>query len=92
MGSAVLVAVVVLSGKSANLAIKAQYIILVAIAAALVSLLLGKGANPPQEITWLQPAGLGITAVSRRWPETGSRPGSWVAAAARPTSRGSPWP
>ena len=63
VGSAVLVALVVLSGKSANLAIKAQYIILVAIAASLVSLFLGRGANPPEQITWLQPAGLGLTAV-----------------------------
>jgi amino acid transporter len=63
VGSAVLVGLVVLSGKSANLAIKAQYIILVVIVASLVSLFLGRGESPPDEITWLQPAGLGLTAV-----------------------------
>ena len=63
IGSLVLIALVVISGKSADLAIKAQYVILAAIALSLVSLFLGRGENPPDQITWLQSSGVGFVAV-----------------------------
>jgi len=63
VGSAVLVGLVVLSGKSAELAIKAQYIILGAIVLSLGSLFLGGSDQPPEAITWTTTTGVGFTAV-----------------------------
>ena len=63
VGSLVLIGLVVISGKSADLAIKAQYVILGAIALSLVSLFIGGGDNPPDSITWLVSDGVGFTAV-----------------------------
>jgi len=63
MGSAVLILLVVVSGKSAALAIKAQYLILAAIALSLISLVTGTGPAQPDHITWLNPTGEGFAAV-----------------------------
>ena len=63
VGTGILIALVVVAGKSADLAIKAQYVILAAIALSLVSLFLGRGPAPPEQITWLRPDGVGFVAV-----------------------------
>ena len=63
VGSGVLIALVILSGKSAELAIKAQYLILGAIALSLGSLFLGGSDHPPQEIAWTADTGVGFAEV-----------------------------
>ena len=63
IGSAILILLVVVSGKSAALAIKAQYLILAAIGLSLISLVTGDAPHPPQQITWLNPTGVGFAAV-----------------------------
>jgi amino acid transporter len=67
VGSAVLIGLVVISAKSAEMAIKSQYIVMAAIAASLVSLFWG-GLDPgprtgPTEIEWIHHGGVGFAAV-----------------------------
>lgn len=66
VGSLILIALIVISAKSAELAIKVQYIVMAAIAASLVSLFLGGPADPsapPTEIEWINRSGVGFAAV-----------------------------
>ena len=67
VGSLVLIGLVLISARSAALAIKSQYIVLVAIAASLVSLFLGAGGpsqpRGPTEIEWIHHGGVGFAAV-----------------------------
>lgn len=62
-GLLVLMILAVVSAKSAELAIKAQYVILGVIGLSLLSLFLGAGENPPEEIAWTNSSGVGFTAV-----------------------------
>ncbi len=60
----VLIALTAISMKSAELAIKSQYIVMVAIGLALVSFFAGGGgADAPSEITWVNSSGAGFGAV-----------------------------
>lgn len=56
-GSIALMVLVGISAKSADLAIKSQYIVMAAIAASLVSLVLGGNDSPPSEIIWINHGG-----------------------------------
>ena len=63
VGSLVLAALVLISAKSAELAIKAQYVILVIIGLSLISLFGGEGPAPPTHISWVADGGAGFGAV-----------------------------
>jgi len=53
----------IVSAKSAELAIKAQYLILAVIGLSLLSLFLGGSDTPPESITWTHEGGEGFSAV-----------------------------
>lgn len=57
IGTATCVLLTLLSFKSADLAIKAQYVVMAAIGLSLLSFGLGRGPEPPTEITWWNPDG-----------------------------------
>jgi len=61
LSSCVLIALCALSARSAALAIKAQYVVMAAIALSLVAIFTGGGDSPPQEIQW---AGTGTESFS----------------------------
>jgi amino acid transporter len=63
VGTAVVVGLTALSIKSAELAIKAQFFVMIAIAVSLVSFFMGTGESPPAEIAWTSPNGKGFTEV-----------------------------
>ena len=68
VGSLVLIGLVLISARSAALAIKSQYIVLAAIAASLLSLFLGGGGPTavhaaPEKIEWIHHGGVGFAAV-----------------------------
>ncbi len=63
VGSGILVALMLISAKSAALAIKSQYLVMAAIAVSLISLFLGTSSDPPSEIAWTNPDGVGFGAV-----------------------------
>jgi len=56
-GSVVLIGLVVVSAKSAELAIKSQYLVMAAIAASLVSLVAGGLPDVPHEVQWINTRG-----------------------------------
>ena len=63
VGSVVCVGLTYLSIKSAELAIKAQYVVMVVIALSLVSFFLGSGTAPPQHLQWSNPDGESFTVI-----------------------------
>jgi len=63
VGTVVLVGLTYLSIKSAELAIKAQYVVMVVIVLSLISFFLGTGSAPPEKIQWTNPHGLPFTQV-----------------------------
>ena len=52
MGTATIVGLCLVAARSAETAIKAQYIVMVLIAASLVSFAMGSASNPPETIQW----------------------------------------
>lgn len=63
VGSLVCLGLTVLSIKSAELAIKVQFLVMIAIAISLVSLFTGTGPNPPTEIAFSNPDGKSFVEV-----------------------------
>ena len=57
VGTLVCIGITVLSIKSADLAIKAQYVVMVIIVLSLVSFFMGTGSAPPEHIEWQKTAG-----------------------------------
>lgn len=57
------IAVTALSYKSAELAIKAQYVVMAAIGVSLLALFFGGSDDPPASIAWSNPDGVPLTAV-----------------------------
>lgn len=57
IGTGVVVALTLLSLKSAELAIKTQYLVMAAIALSLVSFFVGRAPSPPEAVAWKAPAG-----------------------------------
>ncbi len=63
VGTAVCVVLVLISLKGTDLAIKAQYFVMAAIALSLASFFIGRVPQPPVEIAWHNPAGLPFATV-----------------------------
>ncbi len=63
VGTLVCIGLTVLSIKSAELAIKIQFFVMITIAISLVSFFMGSGENPPAEIAWTNPEGKSFVEV-----------------------------
>ena len=63
IASAALVLLTLVSLKSAEAALKIQYVIMAAIALSLVSIFLRGSENPPEEVTWFNSEGAGFATV-----------------------------
>jgi amino acid transporter len=63
VGTAVCVLLTLVSLRGADLAIKAQYFVMAAIAFSLVSFFIGRSAAPPEQIAWTNPEGLPFSVV-----------------------------
>ena len=63
VGTAVCVVLTLISLKGADLAIKAQYFVMAAIGLSLLSFFGGRAPQPPAEIAWVNPEGLGFATV-----------------------------
>jgi amino acid transporter len=63
LGTAVCVGLTLISLKGTELAIRAQFVVMIAIGVSLLSFFLGKGESAPVEIAWTNPDGLPFVTV-----------------------------